>query len=66
MNKKEKLSHRVEFRLSKKDYYRLKTRAKLYSNNDMSELLRYWIENGPIPKKEKIDVTVNETKIGDS
>lgn len=53
MKKKENLSERFEFRLTKKQLYRLKIRARLYSDGDASELIRYWIENGPIPLKEK-------------
>lgn len=56
MKKKERLSERLEVRLTKKDFNKLKTRAKLHTQGDVSVLVRFWIDNGPIPKKENKDV----------
>lgn len=44
----------------------LKTRARLYFDGDVSKLIRYWIKNGPIPKKEKKENEFHQTNLVDS
>ena len=45
---KETKDKKIEIRVSAKEYHKLKLRADLYSEGNLSRLIRHWISKAPV------------------
>lgn len=61
---KDTKNKKIEIRVTAKEFHKLKLRADLYSEGNISKLIRYWINKAPLQflPRTKTDEQLREKK----